>query len=191
MAKRKWCDEDLIKFVPLSKSWGHLLRNMGFAVMSGSRQRIQRRVKEIELDTSHFPKQIKAKMCSVDTCYEKSHACGFCTTHYGFWKRNGDPTKKVKKGFHLNKQGYIIVWKNNEPLAPNVKILEHRFVIAKHLGRPLRKDEQVHHKNGNRADNRIENLELWTTNQPTGGRVKDLVVWAKEILKLYEDYQTS
>ena len=191
MAKRKWCDADLVKFVPLSRSWGHLLKNMGFAVMSGSRKRIQKRVSGIGLDTNHFPKQIKGKICIVDTCAEKSHAYGYCVTHYGFWKRNGDPTKRVKNGIHISKQGYVIVWKYNEPLAPNVKILEHRFVMAKHLGRPLKKGEQVHHKNGNRADNRIENLELWTTNQPTGGRVEDLVVWAKEILRLYDNFQQT
>lgn len=186
MANKKWCDADLKKFVPSSKSWGHLLRNLGFSVMSGSRKRIQVRVKELNLDTNHFPKQSKRKICFVNLCNEKAHAYGYCVAHYGFWKRNGDPNKTVRKGYHLNKQGYVIVWKYNELLAPSIKILEHRYIMAKHLGRPLRKDEQVHHKNNNRSDNRIENLELWTTNQPIGGRVEDLVLWAKQILKLYD-----
>lgn len=57
--------------------------------------------------------------------------------------------------------------------------------MSKALARPLRSDEHVHHKNGNRLDNRLENLELWVHYQPSGQRVSDLVVWAREILARY------
>jgi len=54
-------------------------------------------------------------------------------------------------------------------------VVEHRAVMEEILGRPLRKGENVHHRNGVRNDNRPENLELWATPQPPGQRVSDLV----------------
>jgi hypothetical protein len=68
--------------------------------------------------------------------------------------------KTSKLGYKVEK-GYIVVWNPDHPMArKNGYVAEHRLIMAKHLGRVLKSDEYVHHKNGNRRDNRIENLEL-------------------------------
>ena len=59
--------------------------------------------------------------------------------------------------------------------------------MAEHLGRPLRRDEQVHHKNWDRADNHLSNLELWSTSHPAGQRITDKLKWAKEFINIYEN----
>ena len=83
-------------------------------------------------------------------------------------------TKKLKPG------GYVLVKIDQKNWMP-----EHRHLMEKKIKRKLFQMEEVHHKNGIRNDNRLKNLELWSTSHPKGARVKDLIKYAKEILELY------
>lgn len=95
-----------------------------------------------------------------------------------------EPTKR------LNRLGYVEWNEASHPCASQSGVvLEHRSVMAAKIGRSLLPGENVHHRNGNRADNRAdnrpENLELWVTLQPSGQRPEDLLLWADEIIARY------
>jgi hypothetical protein len=106
-------------------------------------------------------------------------------------KKNIDlrlPVKHKNKngGGHLSANGYIYITKVGHPNAKNKgRMFEHTFIMSQHLNRALKKGESVHHKNGIKSDNRIENLELWHKGQPTGQRVEDKLKWARELLEEY------
>ena len=122
--------------------------------------------------------------CTVKDCDRAAIAKGYCGAHWQR-KRHGRPLEppiQVKKtnGEWDNGHGYIVL---NTPEGYKMK---HRVVMEQHLGRPIKNYETVHHKNGIRSDNRLVNLELWSSNHPSGQRVEDLKEWAWKIIEEYD-----
>jgi transposase/5-methylcytosine-specific restriction endonuclease McrA len=92
--------------------------------------------------------------CSFDNCENVHFAKGYCVNHYNRYLKTGSASPHVSKGYTIDKDGFMVCYKGNK------KWFQHREIMEDHLGRTLTENEQVIHKNRNRQDNRIENLEL-------------------------------
>jgi hypothetical protein len=115
-----------------------------------------------------------------------------CSTACRSQFRHESAAKRFNSGkiFSHEKRGYQVV---SIPAFANATgkkrlQLEHRFVMEKHLGRPLNKGETVHHINGEKWDNRIENLQLFTSRHGPGQRVVDQVQWAIALCADYPEF---
>jgi hypothetical protein len=93
--------------------------------------------------------------------------------HYARVIRHGEPGPAEARQRGAG-NGYRVVRVDGQD------ILEHRYAMEQHLGRPLWPDENIHHRNGIRSDNRLENLELWVKAQPAGQRAGDVVAFYVE-----------
>ena len=124
-------------------------------------------------------------LCSVEGCGKQTKHGGMCTLHFRLaTEGTAYYTRKYAKrpigARRVNADGYVDV-----KIGPRTWKREHRLVMEEHLGRPLCAGEEVHHRNGDTADNQLSNLELWSTSQPAGQRVEDKILWAREILEKY------
>ena len=105
------------------------------------------------------------------------------------------PWNKGKKGLQKSPnwnggimhhtEGYILILKPEHPFCTkNGYVFEHRLVMEKHLGRYLKQKEVIHHINGNRSDNRIENLQLTNKKDHTSKHHKGIKFTEEHKLKM-------
>lgn len=133
-------------------------------------------------------------VCKVEDCGRGAHSVGYCRSHHTRLRRHGDPLRggpvRTVTGEGSLSHGYwwVAVGPERQHLVPDGRTadFEHRLVMAELLGRPLRDDETVHHRNGDRLCNEPENLELWSSAQPKGQRVADKLAWAREMIRRYD-----
>lgn len=89
---------------------------------------------------------------------------------------------------HLGRNGYVRVSVPSGVTGKKHTVFEHRWVMSQHLGRELLPDETVHHRDGNRQHNAIENLELFSSRHGPGQRVIDKVDFAIDMLLTYPEF---
>lgn len=95
--------------------------------------------------------------------------------------RFGERASNWKGGKKKTSSGYLMIYKPNHPTAKITGyVMEHRLVMEQKLGRILTKDEIVHHKNGNKQDNTVENLEVLSRKEHSRTHFDD----GKEVVRL-------
>jgi hypothetical protein len=132
-----------------------------------------KRPKEIGLKGKHLRIWLPCKVCGVPRWTARSVPGEMCM-RCGIKSvvRSGSASHMWKGGINLTK-GYVEVLLKPDDFFFSMTngegyVMQHRLVMAKHIGRCLQKWELVHHKNGIKDDNRIENLELVLRNAHYG-----------------------
>ena len=130
--------------------------------------------------------EVKRWQCAVKGCTSKrpSHGGRLCSAHRSRLKRHGNVLAEIplKKGYEIGPlsrrwagglakgyKGRVMVYAPDHPRANScgLYVLRYVLVMEKHLGRYLRDDEVVHHKNGDFTDDRIRNLQVMTRGDHT------------------------
>jgi hypothetical protein len=129
---------------------------------------------------------------------KRCHPCG--AKHAGRMKQGtkmGPRASNWRGGRQILRNGYVMI--TLAPDDPYVAmgsakrhraVYEHRYVMARHLGRCLATVEQVHHRNGDKTDNRLENLELISASDHSARHHKEIKALRKRVKELEAEVAT-
>lgn len=145
--------------------------------------------KEIEVFKNIHPERICKSCYGKKYCSRESERVKKRKRSREYFRINAGipldtPLMKAPNGSgYISPRGYVYFCvKENGKRKPRAV---HRVVMENHIGRKLKRKESIHHINGIKSDNRIENLEIWNSNHCTGQRLEDKIKWCIDILEEY------